>query len=433
MILSHSFPCTQAKYLSTAMMFVILLSIVSFTIASNPSYIWYTDVWVDNLTLAPIPGSTWSTPASPSDGVPGAHINSSPRRVSTELEEGRTPFFQIEVFCNIVFTIEYFSRLVASPQGPGVVRYILGLSNIIDLVSILPFYIELVMSALQADGGGALASLSVLRLIRLTRITRIFKMSKNFEGLIMLLRSLRKSLPALLMLFSFMTIAGILFATLIYNAEIGTYDAYRHQYVRPDGSPSPFESIPGSLWWTIVTMTTVGYGDQYPVTTSGKIIAVVTMFCGLVLLSLPITIIGANFDDEYRELRKRAQEAKERERLKERAERARRSQQQQQQQAASDAKLATPERRSSEAGGADADGAALTFPPSSPSPFGDGVGEDPIKLIQALIHEAHYNLVQDVEKLMLDHENKLRGQIKGILKTYTSGADVRSTPLDQAH
>ena len=83
------------------------------------------------------------------------------------------------------------------------------------------------------------------------------------------------------------------------------YDSHRRQYVREDGQPSPFESIPAAMWWTIITMTTVGYGDQVPITTAGKIIAVCTMFCGLVVLSLPITIIGANFDDEYRELRKR--------------------------------------------------------------------------------------------------------------------------------
>merc|ERR1719424_909487 len=135
-------------------------------------------------------------------------------------------------------------------------------------------------------------------------------MSKNFEGLIMLLRSLKKSGPALMMLFAFMGISGILFATLIFTIEGGEYDEHRKQYVRVDGSASPFESIPTSLWWTIITMTTVGYGDQYPVSTAGKVIAVLTMFCGLVVLSLPITIIGANFDDDFRELRKRAQDEK---------------------------------------------------------------------------------------------------------------------------
>ena len=73
------------------------------------------------------------------------------------------------------------------------------------------------------------------------------------------------------MLFLFMIIFSILFANLIYTFERGDYDKYRSQYVRPDGSVSPFESIPVSMWWTIVTMCTVGYGDQYPVTPIGKV------------------------------------------------------------------------------------------------------------------------------------------------------------------
>jgi hypothetical protein len=132
--------------------------------------------------------------------------------------------------------------------------------------------------------------------------------------LIVLASTLRKSASALLMLFLFMAIFSILFATLIFNFEGGSYDAIRMQYVRPDGSASPFESIPVSIWWTIVTMTTVGYGDQVPVTIAGQIIAVATMFCGLVVLSLPITIIGANFDEEYRLLKKQKQDDMERKR-----------------------------------------------------------------------------------------------------------------------
>jgi low affinity Fe/Cu permease len=116
------------------------------------------------------------------------------------------------------------------------------------------------------------------------------------------------------MLFAFMAIFSILFATLIFNFESGWYDPVRQQYVRVDGSTSPFESIPASIWWTIVTMTTVGYGDQVPVTVAGKVVAVITMFCGLVVLSLPITIIGANFDEEYRLLKKAKQDEIERKR-----------------------------------------------------------------------------------------------------------------------
>ena len=278
------------------MMMVILLSIAAFTIASNPHQVWYTDAWINTSTGELIVGSNLT------DVIPGAHLSDSPRQLLTELEENRAPFYAIETFCIMVFTAEYCLRLIASPRGPGIVAYIFNMANIVDLISILPWYIEI------AAKGSELDVLSVLRLIRLTRVTRIFKMSKNFQGLLVLFSTLRKSAAALLMLFAFMAIFSILFATLIFTVEMGdTYDPIRMQYVRTDGSASPFESIPHSIWWTIVTMTTVGYGDQVPVTSSGKLVAIVTMFCGLVVLSLPITIIGANFDEEYRILKKAKQ------------------------------------------------------------------------------------------------------------------------------
>ena len=169
------------------------------------------------------------------------------------------------------------------------------------------------------------------------------------------------------------------------------------------------------------------------------------MFCGLVVLSLPITIIGANFDDEYRELRKRAQDEKERARRRERA-LLRQQQQQQQHALAEKAGAATP----GKSGGGNAPAqaaestpaaAALTYPPT-PTPAAAGAAaaassgggsssEDPIKLIQTMIHEAHYSLTKEVEKLMIDHENKLRLQIKGVLRRHASGIDLRTTPLEQ--
>ena len=143
------------------------------------------------------------------------------------------------------------------------------------------------------------------------------------------------------------------------SASQGEWDEYREQFVREDGSASPYESIPRSMWWCMVTMTTVGelpprsrrdcardatarshpprstqvgYGDDYPVTVPGQVVAIITMFCGrarlrrshrdctprlvrslhvcsvrsLIVLSLPITIIGANFDELYRDMKKKA-------------------------------------------------------------------------------------------------------------------------------
>lgn len=188
-------------------------------------------------------------------------------------------------------------------------------------------------------------------------------------------------------------------------------------------------------------MTTVGYGDQYPVSVGGKIIAVLTMFCGLVVLSLPITIIGANFDDEYRELRKRTQEEKERQRRQERRERLRQQKELQQQMAEGGASSVkgTPLRpkgaegtASGEPGETPGGEPPLTYPPGSPVMSGGAKNEDPIKKIQEMIHEAHYELTRDIERMMVDHENQLRTRIKAVLRQHAASVvDLRNTPLDQ--
>jgi len=377
-----------AQYVSLFVMLTILLSILGMTFASIPLNMHWVNVWQDNVTKDVFLGSRsndtceghycvgnvtyWNTEHSPA-GTPQLYCD--------EVDESRSPWREIEIFCISVFTAEYILRAWASPAGPGYLRYFLGPANLVDLVSIMPFYIELIAK------GGNLEVLSVLRLIRLTRITRIFKMSKNFQGLVVLATTFRKSAAALLMLFLFMLIFSILFATLIYTVEGGDggafYDEYRRQYVREDGSLSPFESIPVAMWWTIVTMCTVGYGDQYPVTPWGKLVAVLTMFCGLVVLSLPITIIGANFNLEYRKATQQSQrEAKEKR---------------------------------------DAEQAEISTEMDS---------ADAIQLIHELIEDSHNELRRKVMNALTKRENELRVQIRELLASYNKTIKEYTTPLE---
>ena len=92
----------------------------------------------------------------------------------------------------------------------------------------------------------------------------------------------------------------VLFAALMFFAEQGTYHASCQCFLREDGSQSPFEDIFSSGWFALVTMTTVGYGERTVVTREGKAIAALCMVSGLLTISLPITIIGANFDEELK-------------------------------------------------------------------------------------------------------------------------------------
>jgi hypothetical protein len=193
--------------------------------------------------------------------------------------------------------------------------------NVIDFAAIFPFYIELFASA----GGGGLG---FLRVLRLARVFRIFKLGKYNSGMTLFSRTIISSLSALYLLSFFFIIATVLFASLIYFVEGGTWHGpgaicnsdgetceqlYKGgAYLRytADGyaqEPSPFSSIPASFWWVIVTATTVGYGDLYPTSLWGKIIGTACMVVGLLVLALPITVIGSNFAAEYERAREEAE------------------------------------------------------------------------------------------------------------------------------
>jgi hypothetical protein len=148
----------------------------------------------------------------------------------------------------------------------GILHFCLSIMNIVDLLAIMPWWVMSIQTWTNTDGSESLTALAVLRVLRLTRVMRVFKMSRNFTGLILLGHTFKKSASALVMLFLFVMMSLVVFATLMFNAEAGTWDPVRLQFVRENGQPSPFESIPRTMWWCIVTMTTVGYGDHTPIT-----------------------------------------------------------------------------------------------------------------------------------------------------------------------
>jgi len=170
--------------------------------------------------------------------------------------------------------------------------------NIVDLVAIVPFYVNLFVS------NGASSGFAVLRVLRLARVMRIFKLGKYSNGMQTFIKVMKKSASALYMLFFLVVIAVVFFGSLIYFCEQGEYDEETGKYMRPDKlgtgeEESPFTSIPASFWWVVVTTTTVGYGDMVPTTVFGKIVAICCMHLGILVLALPITILGTNFTEEY--------------------------------------------------------------------------------------------------------------------------------------
>merc|ERR1711972_1188136 len=122
-----------------------------------------------------------------------------------------------------------------------------------------------------------------------------------------------EALPALFLLFFMTTLMCVLFASLIVFAEGSRYSVSEAKfvenypeglYIRPtadghDIEPSPFQSILYAFWWFFTTATTVGYGDDYPTTTAGRIVGIATFYTGIILLALPITIVAERFNAHY--------------------------------------------------------------------------------------------------------------------------------------
>ena len=198
-----------------------------------------------------------------------------------------------ELVSVIVFTVEYVVRVWAVTSSPdhsapiaGRLRFVLTPLLLIDLVAIAPFYIQFAVG-----DSFALESWTFLR------IFRILRLSRYVASLRMLGQVLRERADELLVSLLVLMLLLVVASTLMYFAE------------RKDNEH--FSSIPESMWWGVTTLTTVGYGDVYPVTTLGKLFAAVIEILGIGMFALPTSILGAGFVEKIGEVKKRRREAKE--------------------------------------------------------------------------------------------------------------------------
>lgn len=171
-----------------------------------------------------------------------------------------------------IFTIEYMLRLYCSPKPKAYAKSFYG---VVDLLSILPTYLALIFPSASFMG--------VIRLLRVMRIFRVLKLVRYLQDSNVLLRSLLMSRRKILVFFSTVAVLVTIFGALIFVIE---------------GPENGFTSIPQSIYWAIVTITTVGYGDLVPSTTLGKGIASITMLLGYSILAVPTGIITAELSQE---------------------------------------------------------------------------------------------------------------------------------------
>ncbi|WOD42293.1 ion transporter [Hwangdonia lutea] len=171
----------------------------------------------------------------------------------------------IEWFSVIVFTLEYILRIYVADSKP---RFVFSFFGIIDLLAILPFYLAF---------GVDLRSLRALRFLRLFRILKLVRYNRAMNHFTDAIKSAKEEI----LLFIFVTLI------LIYFSAVGIY------YFENEAQPQHFSSIFDSLWWAIITLTTVGYGDVYPITVGGKVFTFFILMIGLGIVAIPTGIISS--------------------------------------------------------------------------------------------------------------------------------------------
>lgn len=154
-----------------------------------------------------------------------------------------------------------------------------------DIFAVLPFYLELVLLPGKPY-------LTVLRFFRTIRIVRIFKISRYFEGLFALGRALSASAGELLLLAMMLATFVVLFSSLVYFTDSAECDLAEEL----EGCVNGFDSVVAGFWWSIVTMSTVGYGDYVPKTPLGKVVGGLCALTGILVISLPFPLIITNFN-----------------------------------------------------------------------------------------------------------------------------------------
>ena len=195
-------------------------------------------------------------------------------------------FYYFELISIVIFSLEYIYRISYSFIEKGVkgaVNYIFSFFGLIDLISILPFYLN---QFINLDG-------RFLRILRLFRLTRIFKFGRDSNSLKLFTKAL-------------ISVKEQLLFTLFLSALTILFSASAIYYLENEAQPDKFSSITESVWWATISLATVGYGDVYPITVGGKIFATIISLVGIGVVAIPTGVISASFVEEiYKERIKR--------------------------------------------------------------------------------------------------------------------------------
>lgn len=194
-------------------------------------------------------------------------------------------FEVFEIVSVTVFTVEYILRLWTADikynkynMIMARIKFVISFMALIDLFAILPFYLPMILPF----------DLRFLRIIRLTRVFRIFKLNRYSRALNLIGKVFKEKKEELFATVFIMLFVIMISSTLIY-------------YIEYDLQPEAFPNIIASFWWAIATLTTVGYGDVYPITGLGKLLASIIAVSGIGLVALPTGIISSGFMSEIKQ------------------------------------------------------------------------------------------------------------------------------------
>lgn len=201
-------------------------------------------------------------------------------------DEFNTQFYYFEIFSVFIFTVEYLLRVWSANADErytrsltGNLKFALTPMAIIDLLAVLPFYLPFIGIDLR-----------VLRMLRMMRIFRLFKIARYLTALSLMKRVFSKKKEELVIALIFTIFLLLMASTLMY-------------YVENEVQPENFSSIPETMWWGIATLTTVGYGDIYPISGLGQVLGGIIAIIGIGLFALPTGILASGFSDELSQVK----------------------------------------------------------------------------------------------------------------------------------
>uniref|UniRef100_A0A158P610 Ion_trans domain-containing protein n=1 Tax=Angiostrongylus cantonensis TaxID=6313 RepID=A0A158P610_ANGCA len=227
------------------------------------------------------------------------HLNASHPKtfyVSKTTTSSHPSFFYVELFCNMWFSGEFLLRMLFSPKiGP----FLKNPVNIIDFIATISFYIDWALdSVLSGTNRDSVEFFSIIRILRL------FKLTQHSVGLKILIQTFKASAQELFLLVFFVLLGIVIFAALVYYAE------------RVEDNPdNQFNSIPVGLWWAVITICTIGFGDLVPKTYLGMMVGSMCALMGVLTIALPVPVIVSNFAMFYSHAQARSKLPKKRRRV----------------------------------------------------------------------------------------------------------------------